>query len=545
MIITPSDIEKLGIFREEALGRIYEGNIRGNNRRVIVKELLLPPSLEKKTCVRLRMRFLEDAAALKDIMSPGITVPLSSGETNESAYVIFPLPPGIPMNSFLQSRGPQPSLETLQLFNRIVHCYKLLVSHGIHRMNVIPNDFFIEDNQTIHMVDTTLAVYDRASGLPSVGFLTGDRAFYAPEQIVMGKAGEQTLVFSLGLLLYWMLTGHPLYGGTSPFETLSQVLSRSYKSLPKSVDASTELYDLMRHLLQRDESLRFAAIEQISRSVDTVIERKRIERNIREQKDRMKVEKKPEPTEERPHTLRMVLISILAVVLVIFLCGKMKNWFFTGYEQMPSLSPSGKAMIVKAQDAIARGQWEDAVILSDHVLKISPDNPEANLMMGEAVYRLKEYEKAIPSLEKAKKSLNMETVFQASALLSEIYISFENYREADIQLERLVVLVPPGELLTEIENRRGQIFEKCFNDSREVARRPAEFESPVEDLETLGRTMEYINPTSEKIDFLHAMSAYLANDYDKAYTHMNAYCEAFPDDSLAHTLFRKIIQQRQ
>ena len=89
MNITLDDIERSGIFREEALWRVFEAKLKGAQRKLIVKEFLSPLSLDKKSRVRLQMRFLEDSRILKTIVNPSIAIPLAVIDNEENTCAIF------------------------------------------------------------------------------------------------------------------------------------------------------------------------------------------------------------------------------------------------------------------------------------------------------------------------------------------------------------------------------------------------------------------------------------------------------------------------
>jgi serine/threonine protein kinase len=541
MNITLSNIEKLGILREEALGRVYEGIIQEPHRKVLVKELILPPVLDKTCGIRIKQRFFKEAETLKNILNPAIAVPLAIGEEEQSSFVIYPLPQGIPLNSHIETKGPIPKEEALLLTKRIVHCYQLLLTHDIHRANIIPHDFFLQGNSSFQFLDTTLCTYDKTYGLYDIGLITGDRNFYAPEQIEKGKTSEQSLIFSIGLMLYWILTGELLYDGDTPFECFSRILTKEYTSLPERLDPSLETYDLMRHILQKDEAKRFATLQILEQSIDQVLDRERVERTLKEQEEKFDTERVAVPGEKAPVRIGKYIPWILFIFLLFCMGLHLKKCFFIGYEKVHTLSPESLENLRNAWRSLADNDLEEARRLATDVLKKEKTSPEASLIVGETHIRLGDYEQSISFLEQGKKALDDKIYYRSSHLLAMSFIRLERFPEAEIEVDGLIRKIESVEESLKPQYKKN-LSELCYLEGTVLFQKYREDAAILRRLQKIEAFLNRIDPACPQMDFIKGIISYVNKEDMLALAYLKLYKERFPGDSLVSEILQKLEQ---
>ncbi|MBN1900049.1 protein kinase [Candidatus Sumerlaeota bacterium] len=539
MNIALSNIEKLGILREEPCGRVYEGVVSESRRKVLVKELILPPVLDKTSEIRIRKRFIQEAESLKNILNPAIGVPLDFGEEGESAFVIYPLPQGIPMNSHIETRGPMPEYDALHLVKRIAHCYQLFQAHDIHRTNIIPHDFFLQGNASFLFLDTTLCTFDKSYGLYDIGLITGDRNFYAPEQIEKGKSGESSLVFSIGLMLYWLMTGDLLYDGETPFESFSGILSQPYTTLPERLDASLELYDLMRQILQKDEAKRLNTLLLLEQSIDLVIDRERVERTLKEQENKSATRRDEIPREKSAVGTGKFIPWIILVVLVFFMGVQLKKWFFTGYERAHAISAESQENLKTAWRYLANEDIKNARQLATEALNKEKVSPEASLLIGETHLRLDEHEQSLPYFEQGKTSIDDKIRFRSSSLLANSYIRLERFPEAEIEIGWLIDKVETADESFKSPYKK-ILSELCFLEGKALYQKYYEDSTVLKRLQSVESLMNRVDPASPQMDFIKGIIGYVNKENKHALAYLKRFNESIPGDALVSEILQKL-----
>ncbi len=538
MIISPQSVERLGIFREEVLGRVYEGTIRDSGRQVIVKEFLAPPMLDKIGRVRLRQRFLEEAAALKGIIHTSIAIPLSVSEEAESAYVIFHVPKGIPFYSYLQNPPDPDPLVKIKLFRRIVACYQLLGKNGISRFNVIPNDFFISENHAVQMVDTTFGTFDHTFGLFDLGILTGDKSFYAPEQIERGRVTERSLIFSLGLLAHILLTGAPAYSAESPFVTLDKILHQPLPALPVDLNAHHDMEQLLKRMLQKEETARFGNLEELMKATDSLLDSESLEISLNRQQTETAADKQTRKGANVPTAvIRILGLAILAAFLV-FAGVKVRQWFFKS--EMIAADPAILKRLTDARRALSNREWDNAASLARFVLNREADHPEANLLMGEAFQGAGHLKDAEPYLEKARRSRDPDTAFRAGWFLAEGETVRGNLKSAEQRFRLLETAAREEGRRRAVRKRRGELLPLCVRAAKDAVQNTSDAENRLRSVTELAEVARGIDPSSAQTSFMLGLTAWLKKDDETALRHLNLYLKEVPDDAFCLSLMQGI-----
>lgn len=536
------NIEKIGIFREETLGRIYEGIITNSDRKVIVKQLIFPPSVDRKSRVRLKMKFLEDAEKLKSLVNASISTPLDFGEEDESAYVIFPLPSGVPFYNYLQMQKNRDAIKSLQIFKRIISSYKLLLDKGIKRTNVIPGDIFITPNNAIHFMDTTFAVFDKASGLYDMGFLTGDQSFYAPEQVKMGKADERTLVFSLGLVLYCLLTKTCLYREQSTFVSLSQIISKPVV-LPSDITVAAETRHVLQRTLRKDENLRFANLNELIQAIDQCEVIEKVEEDIRSQET--VVSEPPAPANRLVKIVGRLFFWLVIIVVSVFGITKIRQWFFESEFKVQETSLSPEAIRLRqAREALMNMQWHEASVLAQNVLNNNPDSYQAHSILGESLLNMNKPEEAEKHLSEVIKSGDRSSAYYARWYLAEAKLMQKNYAEAEEIYQELIDASNDPSVINGIMKRRDNLIKMCSKDARNILSADLSETEKIKTFEDYAGVIRKINNNAPEYYFVQGLLDYVNGNNENSYANLNQYLNQHPDDAFATAILRKIVRAR-
>src|SRR5262249_36557856 len=125
------------------------------------------------------------------------------------------------------AEGPLPSREAAKLLVSVAKAIHFAHEKGVLHRDLKPSNILIDEKGDPHVTDFGLAkqINDEPS-LTKTGAILGTPAYMAPEQAAgnRGQVGPQSDVYSLGVVLYHMLTGRPPFQGASPVETVLMVL---------------------------------------------------------------------------------------------------------------------------------------------------------------------------------------------------------------------------------------------------------------------------------------------------------------------------------
>ncbi|MGJ0492565.1 protein kinase domain-containing protein [Methylobacter sp.] len=148
-----------------------------------------------------------------------------------------------------------PPDEAIQLIKLIAHCLDFVHQKGIIHRDIKPENILFRKNGTPVLTDFGVAKQLQTdTSLTMDGSAIGSPHYLSPEQAEQKPLDARTDIYSLGIILYEMLTGQKPFQGDSPIEIIIAHLTTEAPPLPKSLAKYQELLDLM---IARDANDRF------------------------------------------------------------------------------------------------------------------------------------------------------------------------------------------------------------------------------------------------------------------------------------------------
>jgi serine/threonine-protein kinase len=159
-------------------------------------------------------RFRREARAAAKLSHPHIVTVIDAGEENSRPYIVFEYVPGETLKQRIRSEGPLPVPEAVAYSIEIGSA--LVAAHGaglVHR-DVKPQNVLIDPHGHAKVADFGIARELEASdGLTKTGRVLGTTDYVSPEQAMGEEVSGQSDVYSLGIVLYEMLTGEVPFKG--------------------------------------------------------------------------------------------------------------------------------------------------------------------------------------------------------------------------------------------------------------------------------------------------------------------------------------------
>ena len=240
------------------MGIVYKARHRSLNRVVALK-LILSGQLATEREVQ---RFETEAEAVARLDHPHIVPIYEVGVAQGRHFYVMKLIEGGPLSGKRAGGGTEPDNPgAARLVAQVARAIHHAHERGILHRDLKPANILVDAAGEPHVTDFGLArLSDRDSRLTLPGAVVGTPAFMAPEQAA-GAAGELTTaadLYSLGAILYFLLTGRPPLEGESASDTLRRVVMeepRRPRLLVPSVDADLETVCLK--CLEKDPTRRY------------------------------------------------------------------------------------------------------------------------------------------------------------------------------------------------------------------------------------------------------------------------------------------------
>ncbi|MFO0907252.1 MAG: serine/threonine-protein kinase [Isosphaeraceae bacterium] len=248
--------EKLGSFRIEstlgagAMGVVYKAVNETTGKVAAVKVIHNEVGQKGKGYERFR----REAEILQQFRHPNIVRFLALGRYKGTSYFAMEFVPGQTLDHILEQRGPLPWKEVAGLGKQICEALQYAHEHGVVHRDLKPSNLMLTANGQIKLTDFGIAKDLDATALTATGRTMGTAAYMATEQIRGTPAvSHKTDLYSLGVVLYQMLTGKLPFAGQSTLVMMHAHInspiprpSAKVHEIPRAVD------DLIVQLMAKD-----------------------------------------------------------------------------------------------------------------------------------------------------------------------------------------------------------------------------------------------------------------------------------------------------
>ncbi|MBN1588513.1 MAG: serine/threonine protein kinase [Pirellulales bacterium] len=223
-------IEEIG---RGGMGIVYKARQTRLDRTVAVK-MILGSHLESSEHLR---RFQSEARAAARLQHPNIVHIHEVGELHGRHFFVMELIEGMSLAERLR-RGPIDTADAVRLLAATARAIAELHRHGIVHRDLKPSNILLDAEANPYVTDFGLAkMFESDSLRTATGVIAGTPSYMAPEQASghNERVGPASDVYSLGAVLYEMLTGRPPFREPTPVETVLKVLSHE-PELPRRLN---------------------------------------------------------------------------------------------------------------------------------------------------------------------------------------------------------------------------------------------------------------------------------------------------------------------
>lgn len=257
------DFELLAELGRGGMGVVYMARQRSLNRVVAVKMILRGDLASPEDVARFR----SEAAAAARLEHPHIVPVYEVGDCEGQPYFAMKYIAGTTLGKRL-AVGPLTDREAAELLLPVCRAIQFAHEHGILHRDLKPSNILIDSEGHAHVSDFGLAKHVSGEGeLTRPGAILGTPSYMAPEQAAgnRGEVGPASDVYSLGTILYQMLTGRPPFQAAKAVDTLLLVLEQDPlppRLLNPKADRDLEMIAL--RCLQKPPHLRYASARALA-----------------------------------------------------------------------------------------------------------------------------------------------------------------------------------------------------------------------------------------------------------------------------------------
>src|SRR5436309_9100500 len=159
-------------------------------------------------------RFRREARAVATLSHPNIVTVIDRGEHEGRQFIVFEYVEGENLKQLIEQRGPAPVAYALELAIQVARGLSFAHQQGLVHRDVKPQNVLLNGDGQAKVTDFGIArSLDVQHGMTQTGAVLGTSDYIAPEQAQGQTVSEQTDVYSLGVVLYELLTSQvPFHG---------------------------------------------------------------------------------------------------------------------------------------------------------------------------------------------------------------------------------------------------------------------------------------------------------------------------------------------
>lgn len=354
------------------MGEVYQARDSRLERDVALK--ILPDDL----CAEpdRRARFERESRATAQLNHPNILAVFDVGAHDGTPYIVSELLAGETLRERLRN-GPLPARKAIEYAALVARALGAAHEKGITHRDIKPENIFICDDGQVKILDFGLARLTAGEDTDATLFLSkqtapgvvlGTAAYMSPEQARGGVADARSDIFSLGTVLYEMLSGRRAFSGATYADLLSSILKEDPAPLPVSAKSMPTLERVVRRCLEKNASERFQSARDLAFQLESMI-------STLDSGSGLALPALSVDSERLAHGSQ-ILSWLIAAALVCAAAG-LAWWLrgrslpkasnapvqferltdFYGMEESPALSPDGKSVAFVSDSTGSREIW--------------------------------------------------------------------------------------------------------------------------------------------------------------------------------------------
>ena len=330
-------IEKIG---EGGMAVVYKAKDRLLNRYVAIK-ILRPEFVKDEQFVE---NFRKESQAAAGLSHPNIVNVYDVGKEGNIHFIVMELIDGKPLSQVIDEKGRLDYKEAISIARQVASALSLAHKNQIIHRDVKPHNILITSTGTAKLADFGIArAVSKASIAEGSEKIMGSVHYFSPEQARGAYVDERSDIYSLGIVLYEMLTGKVPFDGDNPISialmhindpmpSVSSQVPGIPPQLEKVIEKATDKYQSNRYktadeMIEDLDNIDFITKVMGSSIFESQLEKKdeEISDAIKEAEDVKKREDEKKPVNKTK--LFIIIASVIIVIAGIIGAGAMLGWF--------------------------------------------------------------------------------------------------------------------------------------------------------------------------------------------------------------------------
>ena len=257
---------------EGGMANVYLAHDIVLDRDVSVKLLRLDLRDDPST----KRRFHREAMAATQLNDPHIVGIYDVGEDHGLQYMVMQYVKGTDLKAYIKKHYPIPLPQVIDIMEQVLSAVATAHAHGIIHRDLKPQNILIDENKNVKITDFGIAVAVSQDSLTQTNTLMGSVHYLSPEQARGSIATKQSDIYSLGIILFELLTGKvPFEGETA----VSIALKHFREEIPSVREQNKEIPQALENVIikatAKEPAERYSSVNEMAADLKTVLDPER------------------------------------------------------------------------------------------------------------------------------------------------------------------------------------------------------------------------------------------------------------------------------
>lgn len=271
-------IEKIG---GGGMSIVYKAKCRVLNRYVAIKvlrdELTSDPEFVAK--------FKQESLSAASLAHPNIVNIYDTGIEEDIYYIVMEFVKGETLKKYIQKKGKLSEQETVKISRQVAEALKHAHTNNIIHRDIKPHNILITEEGIAKVTDFGIARAATSSTINNTSNVIGSVHYFSPEQARGGYVDDKSDIYSLGIVMYEMVTGVVPFDADNHISVAMKQIQE--KPIPpskkfKNLEISKNLEDTIMKCLEKHQSFRFQNVDELIKAFDSMNGFRAVEKNDEE-----------------------------------------------------------------------------------------------------------------------------------------------------------------------------------------------------------------------------------------------------------------------
>jgi serine/threonine-protein kinase len=268
-----------------AMGIVYLGNDPRINRTTAIKTFRFSDEFEPEEVKKLKTKFFREAESAGTLSHPNIVTIFDAGDEQDLAFIAMEYLEGENLEKYIKKDNLLPMIKVIGYMADIAEGLDYAHQKGIVHRDIKPANIMLLKSGVVKITDFGVARIT-ATSQTQTGVVKGTPYYMSPEQFSGAKVDGRSDIFSLGTMMFQLLTGELPFKGNSPAALMHHIMQLPHPN-PKTINPKilTPLVTVIDKALEKDRDKRYqkAAVirdhlREIHKKIQAVISKSRAEK---------------------------------------------------------------------------------------------------------------------------------------------------------------------------------------------------------------------------------------------------------------------------